>query len=122
MPATLSVSYGSGKPGSEFVLSGYRFAQGETLSFTINGTPVAPALTPAQAQAGSFILDLQTLAGNAPGIYAVRATSASRQASVSVRLGGGFPTRVDPGSSVSISAAGIAPVEAKDVYLPIQSR
>jgi alpha-tubulin suppressor-like RCC1 family protein len=122
MPATLSVNYGSGKPGSEFVLSGYRFAQGEVLSFTINGTPVTPALTPAQAAAGSFTLDLLTAEGNAPGIYTVQATSASRQATVSVRLGGSYAKRVDPGSSVSISTAGIAPVAAKDVYLPIQLR
>jgi alpha-tubulin suppressor-like RCC1 family protein len=123
VPAALTVSAGTGKSGSEFILTGVRFERGQSVSFTINGTPVAaPTLDPSQAQAGSFALDLLTAADNGEGIYTVKATSGSRTASATITLGNSHPTRVEPGSSASISAAGIQPAQAKRVYLPLQLR
>jgi alpha-tubulin suppressor-like RCC1 family protein len=120
MPATLTVNAGSGKPGSEFVLTGLRFAPGESVTFTVNGAPVAPSGLPAPTDAGSFVFDLLSTAGNGEGFYIVKATSATRTATAAIKLNNGLPTRLDPGASAALSMAGVAPVQARGVFLPVQ--
>ena len=122
MPATLAVNTGSGKPGSEFVLTGQRFVAGETINFTINGSPAALTLPTGAEDSGSFVIDLITSPSNGAGIYLVKAASASAQATTGVRLSNDLPVRTDPGSSLSISAAGEQPVQPRFVHLPVQLR
>ncbi len=122
MPAVLSLNYGAGKPGSEFLLTGHRFTPGETISFTINGTPAGLTLPTQPTDSGSFVIDVTTALSNGAGLYTIRATSGARSASATFRLDNSSVVRSDPGSSLSLSVAGVQPRQGFNLYLPYVKR
>jgi alpha-tubulin suppressor-like RCC1 family protein len=110
----LRLSHPNGQPGSFLTLTGWNLPASSSISLTLNGTALTPAI--AVNPTGSFIVFLDT-AGADPGYYDLRVQSAPR-ASVGFNLDAGASLRLQEGGGLTLQVPpGLGKI-AFSIFLP----
>jgi predicted aconitase with swiveling domain len=112
---TLLLDYTTGQTGSFFTITGWNFPPGGVTPITVNGITLTMALP--VNQGGSFIFFLDTR-GAGLGSYTLTA-QATESASVTLLLAENAPRHAQGGGGQTFALAGIAPVKARLIFLPV---
>lgn len=115
-PATLTIDYTTGAPGSHFIVSGANFAPNTEAQVSVNGAVTWPFTSNAN---GEIVFRLITTADTDEGAYFVTVTQGEDALTVGFRLASTAPNRPGSGGGFVVPD-GIAYTQF--VYLPVAAR